>query len=174
MRLKTVKRFPSILKRIVMFSLVFFVSNLARAQETEKEALMRLSFMMGNWEGVSTSYNDGSEKTVNVVERVKYIMGGDLMVLDVKSPSIELHTIISYSVSDKSYYYQPNTKSRGGRYKARFENDQFLVTLSDKVRLTFERTEVGEFHEYGEKLVNGKWEKYFEDVLAPSDNIEWE
>ncbi|TCI92679.1 hypothetical protein [Tenacibaculum sp. M341] len=148
--------------------LLFAFTNLY-SQTTEKEALKKLSFIIGNWEGKSISYNDNNEtKEVAVVENVQYIMDGNLISLDVKSPWIALHTIISYSTKDKKYYYYPFSKEGNKKgYEGRIEGDRFLVYFNASGRLTFTRTAKGEFHEYGEKLVDGKWKKYFEDILQP-------
>ncbi|WP_394748445.1 hypothetical protein [Spongiimicrobium salis] len=137
------------------------------AQENEKEALAKLSFMMGNWKGTSTVYSKDTTKSVEVTEKVQYILEGNLMVLDVKSPLIQLHTVISYNMEEGVYYYSPFSNRGGASYKGRYEEGKFKVTFSEKRRLTFERTPEGAFHEYGEKLTNGVWEKYFEDVLYP-------
>jgi hypothetical protein len=40
------------------------------------------------------------------------------------------------------------------------------LTADEKFRLTFKRTEAGEWNEYGERLQeNGDWRKTFETVL---------
>jgi len=131
----------------------------------EKEALAKLSFMTGDWKGVSTSFNGDTKKEVEVTEKAYYIMDGDLLILDVKSPNIELHTVISYSVKEKTYYYHPFSKKGRSSAKGIYKNNMFIVNFSSTKRLIFKRNKSGAFQEYGENLVNGKWEKYFEDIL---------
>ena len=150
-------------------SLFFFSAKASHAQTTEKEAMAKLSFLMGNWKGESNAYlPDGNKKTIEVVARVQYEMDGNLLVLNVKSSSLQLHTVINYDLKGQQYFYTPFTKKGGNKYRGEYVDGRFLVWFSDTRRLTFERTEAGLFHEYGENLKDGKWSKYFEDLLYPS------
>lgn len=155
---------------VLLFICICLVPRNSSAQTTEKEALAKLSFMIGNWKGTSTIYSD-TTKRVPVTENVRYLIDGNLIVLDVKSSLIELHTVIRYDAKEQTYYYQPFSKSRGkSSYKGSIVNDDFIVYFSKERRLIFTTTAKGEFHEYGEKLVDGKWVKYFEDILQKSTN----
>ncbi len=154
-----------------IFVAILFISLLSSkrtyAQQSEKEAMSKLSFLIGNWKGSSTSFKNGTQSSVTVHEEVKYIMDGNLLILNVKSPNIQLHTVINYSLKDSTYYYQPFSKTGSGKYKGQLQANQFVVYFNDQRRLVFEKTKDGEFHEYGEKLENNIWEKYFEDRLLP-------
>ncbi len=153
-----------------LFTFLILVSASLNAQE-EKEALSKLSFMTGNWKGVSISYGKNGKQKVDVTEDVHYIMDGDLLILNVKSPWIALHTIVSYNVKEKTYYYSPFSKKGNKKgYKGTYEDGKFKVYFNENRRLTFTKTTQGEFHEYGEKLQDGKWEKYFEDILKPVES----
>lgn len=89
--------------------------------------------------------------------------------MDVSSSTVQLHTLITYSVKDSCYYYQPTSKTESyGKSKGYFKNGKFMVYFDNQARLTFEKTENGEFHEYGERLKDGVWTKYFEDILQPA------
>ncbi len=154
----------------LFISLFFFasVSN-SIAQNTEKEAMAKLSFLMGNWKGESNIYQaDGNKRSTEVVENVHYELDGNLLILNVKSSAIALHTIINYDLKEKQYYYTPFTKNGGNKHKGQFVDGRFIVWFSDSRRLVFERTESGLFHEYGENFKDGKWSKYFEDTLYPT------
>ncbi len=156
--------------KIKLFTaLMLLVLNSLSAQVDEKKELAKLSFLMGNWEGTSTSYTDKGTTQVKVRESVNYIMNGNILVLDVVSLNIELHTLITYSIKDTCFYYQPFSKTGGGKYKGKIEDNKFIVHFNRESRLIFEKTANGEFHEYGESFKNGKWEKYFEDILLPAD-----
>ena len=137
-----------------------------KAQKEEKEPMSKLAFMTGNWQGTSTSYkDDGTSASVKAQEHIQYIMDSTLITLDLNSPSLRLHTVIRYDYKEKTYYYNPFTKSSQGSYKGFYEDGKFMVYFSETRRLTFTLTDKGQFHEYGEKLVNDKWTKYFEDIL---------
>lgn len=152
-----------------MFILFFIFLNLLHSQE-EKVALQKLSFMVGHWKGTSTSFSKNIKKTVEVTEKVQYILSGNLLSLDVKSPWIELHTVISYNKKEQTYYYHPFSKTgvKAG-YKGTYKNGAFYVYFNPERRLTFTLTPEGYFHEFGEQLKNGKWIKYFEDILRPNN-----
>lgn len=151
-----------------IIALLLCIINPLFAQESEKRELAKLSFLMGNWSGISSSYATKDTTQVKVRESVNYIMNGNMLTLDVVSANIELHTIITYSIKDTCYYYQPYSKTGGGRYKGKLEDGKFIVHFNPERRLIFEKTENGEFHEYGESFADGKWKKYFEDFLLPA------
>lgn len=158
------------MKHLILSLVTFLVliPTSTNAQKEEKEALSKLSFMTGDWKGTSISYSENGKKQVEVTEKVRYIMDGNLLVLDVKSSWIALHTIVSYNSKEKKYYYYPFSKKGNKKgYKGTYENGNFIVYFNESRRLTFTKTNKGEFHEYGEQLKEGKWEKYFEDILKP-------
>jgi enamine deaminase RidA (YjgF/YER057c/UK114 family) len=156
------------LKINLLTVLMLLVINSLSAQVDERKELAKLSFLMGNWEGTSTSYTEKDTTQVKVRESVNYIMNGNILVLDVVSANIELHTLITYSTKDLCFYYQPFSKTGGGKYKGKIEDDKFIVHFNPENRLIFQKTVNGEFNEYGESFKDGKWEKYFEDILLPA------
>ncbi len=154
------------MRSIKIFTGLLFLVLSIYGQQTEKEALKELSFLIGDWKGTSTSYSKKGVKKVSVTENVSYLLDGDLIQLNVKSEWIALHTIISYNVKDKKYYYYPFTKKGNKQgYKGEMVDGKFMVYFDESTRLTFTKTTKGEFHEFGERLVDGNWEKYFEDIL---------
>ncbi|RCS26770.1 RidA family protein [Polaribacter sp. WD7] len=161
------------IKTILSTALLLLISNYVLAQETEKKELAKLSFLMGNWSGISSSFTVKDTTQVKVRESVNYIMDGNILTLDVVSANIQIHTLITYSIKDKCYYYQPYTKTGGGKYKGKLQDNKFIVYFNEKNRLIFEKTVNGEFHEYGESLVNEKWKKYFEDILLPASTTNY-
>lgn len=153
-------------KFLAVIALVF-AFNLVNAQE-EKEAIAKLSFLVGEWEGISTIYSEDSVKKGKVTKKVKYLLNGNLLSVEVKSPYIHLHTVIGYNVKDSTYYYHPfNKAGKGNAYKGEFENGKFVVTFNDNYKIFFEKTEEGKFHEYGVRVIGGKEEITFEDLLEP-------
>ncbi|TCP28579.1 hypothetical protein EV195_101759 [Tenacibaculum skagerrakense] len=156
------------MKLIYSLLLYFFMASFSSQAQAEKEALDKLSFMIGNWKGTSFSFSEKETKTTEVTEDVTYKMNGSLLVLDVKSSWIELHTIITYNSKEQCYYYHPFSKAGlRDKYKGNFEDNVFRVYFTKERRITFTLTKEGYFHEYGENLKNGSWEKYFEDILQP-------
>ncbi|RED47515.1 RidA family protein [Seonamhaeicola aphaedonensis] len=144
-------------------------TSLVYGQEIERQHMAKLSFLIGNWTGNSYSFAKNDTTKVKVSESANYILDGNAITLDVNSSSVQLHTVITYSVNDSCYYYQPTSKTESyKKSKGYFIDGKFLVYFNPKNRLNFEKTKSGEFHEYGETLKNGIWEKYFEDILEPA------
>ncbi|MEL7148810.1 MAG: hypothetical protein AAFO69_20720 [Bacteroidota bacterium] len=141
----------------------------AVAQPTEREAMAKLSFLAGDWQGQGKLYqDDGTTKSYRVEEKVDYELSGDILVIRVNAEVLQLHTVVYYDVTEGQYYYSRYTKEGGKKYPGKYEEGKFKVRFSDARRLVFERDENGRFHEYGEKLVDGKWVIYFEDTLSPA------
>lgn len=161
----------SMTKKLIYLTLLVFLSFMSNdllAQMTERQQLAKLSFLMGDWSGTSTVYNKDDTIQHKVQESVKYILGGDAITIDVASSAINLHTLITYSLKDECYYYEPFDRTGASKHKGFLVDNKFRVSFNPTNRLTFEKTLNGEFHEYGEALVDGKWIKYFEDVLLPA------
>ncbi len=158
---------------MVLFIICFgFLNPIVSAQETEKEAMAKLSFLMGDWKGQSKGFTDGKPtSSVEAYEKIQYLLDGNILTLDLDSPNLQLHTVITYSLEEGTYYYHPFTKNRAGKYKGQYTDGQFIVYFDENRRLIFERTAQGAFHEYGEKRTsNGNWEKYFEDLFYPTSS----
>lgn len=139
----------------------------SQAQSTSKEHMEQLSFMVGDWEGISTSFAKTGDKKVKAHEVVQYKVDQYLITLDLESESLKLHTVIYYDEKEQTYYYCPFYKKGAGKYKGSYNDGKFLVTFNSTKRLVFKQTPEGYFHEYGEQLKDKKWVKYFEDILLP-------
>ncbi len=159
-------------KAYTLFLIMGFclVSTMSIGQETEREYMAKLSFLMGDWKGESKGFTNGvASEPVIAYEKIQYLLDGDIMTLDLDSPKLKLHTVINYSLADSCYYYTPFTKSRSSKFKGQIDDKgRFLVYFNESRHLIFERTPEGAFHEYGEQLKDGKWEKYFEDLFYPT------
>ena len=129
--------------------------------------MQQLSFMIGDWEGVSTSFKEAGNSKVTAHEVVQYKVDKHVITLDLKSESLTLHTVIYYDEQEQTYYYCPFYKKGAGKYKGEYVDGQFLVSFNPTKRLVFQQSPEGYFHEYGETLKDGKWVKYFEDILPP-------
>ena len=158
----------------ILLTLIFFgfQSPYTTAQETEKEAMAKLSFLMGDWKGQSTGFTDGKPtSSVEAYEKIQYLLDGNILTLDLDSPNLKLHTVITHNLEERTYYYHPFTKNRAGKYKGAYADGQLIVYFNEDRRLIFEKTKEGAFHEYGEKRTpDGNWVKYFEDIFYPTSS----
>ena len=129
--------------------------------------MAELSFMIGDWIGISTSYSDDSiTQQGPAFEKIAYKLDGELITVDLHSTSLQLHTVIYYEPNDETYYYCSFSKRRAGKFRGEVKEGKFWVWFSDTYRLVFQQTTAGEFIEYGETLKDGKWSKSFKDVLT--------
>lgn len=146
------------------------------AQSEEKKAMAKLSFMVGDWKGEGKSFSTNGETISQVKEQVRYDLDGEILVLRVRNSrdgetTLKLHTIIYYNKEDGYYYYNAFRKSGARPFKGKVENGKFVCSINGNYRLTFQKTEEGAFNEYGERLIDGKWVKNFEDILWPTSEL---
>jgi len=126
----------------------------------------QLHFLVGEWIGTSKVYENGVvTKQVAAYEEIKYDLDKSILVIQLNSELLQLHTIIYYDEKDKTYYYNPFSKKGARKLPATFKNGQLVVASSDTKRFIFTSASDGGFREYGEQLIDGKWVKYFEDTF---------
>jgi len=150
-----------------LLCILLFFGYFMCAQATSAKKMEQLSYMIGDWEGVSTSFGKTGNKQVKAHELVQYKVNQHIITLDLVSESLTLHTVIYFDEKEQTYYYCPFYKKGAGKYKGSYEDGMFVVKFNDQKRLIFKRTPEGYFHEYGEILKDGIWKKYFEDILPP-------
>ena len=146
------------------------------SQTEEQKAMAKLSFLIGDWKGTGTSYPLDNNEPYNVLSSVRYDLNGELLVLRHRSKRdgdtlLALHTIMYYNKKDGFYYYNAYRGSGARPFKCQLNNNEFICEINGDYRLTFKRTENGEFNEFGQRLVDGEWVKNFEDILQPTSEI---
>lgn len=141
--------------------------NLLPAQSLKQEKMDQLSYLIGEWVGTSTQYENGEiSKQVPVFERITYDLNKSIIVIELNSPLLKLHTIVYFSEEDDTYYYNAFSERGGRRLPATFTEGHLVVQANEKRRYIFEKHGENGFREYGEKLIDGTWVKYFEDVFV--------
>ena len=154
----------SYFKILCFLAFLFLFNGAAIGQTTKEEAMDKLSFMIGDWVGISAVYENGEiSKQVPAFQKISYDLNKSIVVIELHSESLLLHTIIYYDEKDQTYYYNPFSKNGVRKLPAAYKDGQFIVSSSETNRFVFGRPSEHTFREYGEKLVDGKWEKYFED-----------
>ncbi len=146
--------------------LLVMFSSLSFGQTIRQEKMNNLKFLVGDWVGISTSYeNEKVKRQVSASEKIKYSLDGHIITIDLHSETLQLHTVIYYDEKEDTYYYNPFYKNGAAKYKAEFLDNKLIVKPSETRRFVFTLDKSGNFNEYGENLVNGKWIKYFEDIF---------
>ncbi len=136
------------------------------SQSVSQEKMSQLDFLIGEWIGTSKVYDDGKVvKQGAAYESISYDLGKSIVVIELNTEFLQLHTIINYDENDQTFYYHPFSKRGSGKYPAELKDGQLVVTRDEKTRFIFRMTSEGGFQEYGEKLVNGEWVRTFEDTF---------
>lgn len=147
-----------------------FLSTMVFSQNLSEERMADLAFMTGKWIGTSTSYKDGTiTKQVPAYQHIAYDLNKTILVIQLKSETLQLHTIIRYDEKDETYYYYPFSQRGVSQLAAEFIEGKLIVKANEKTRYTFERTGENSFREYGERLTEGQWVKFFEDTFADTE-----
>jgi len=156
---------PKTLK-IFYFLTIILLGSSVFGQNTKRDKMEQLSFMTGEWVGTSRGYENGVvTREEPAYENIKYDLDRSILVIELNTESLQLHTIIYYDEKDETYYYYPFSKNGVTRAPAEFKDRQLMVWRNEKTRYIFRQTSEGGFQEYGEKLIEGKWIKYFEDTF---------
>ncbi len=154
------------LQKYLFLSIFLFLFISAFGQTIKQEKMEQLSYMTGAWIGTSKVYEDGVvTKEVPTYENIAYELDKNILIIDLKSESLQLHTIIYYDEKEQTFYYHPFSKNGARKLPAEFKDGQLVVQASETKRFIFTKSAAGGFKEYGEKLIGGKWEIYFEDVF---------
>lgn len=165
-------------KLILLGAFLWVFTSVAKAQEAERKAMAKLSFMVGDWKGKGESFGKKESKPVNVKSEVKYDLGGTLLIIRVldtqgEKVTLRLHTVINYNAKEGKYYYSPFSP-RGLRrhFVGKVVNSQKIIfALPDNsYRLVFQKNEAGAFVEHGERYENGKWVMNFRNTLVPTSD----
>lgn len=159
-------------KTTKIFYLLAFIllSSSVIGQNLRREKMEQLNFMIGEWVGTSRGYENGViTREGPAYENIEYDLDRSILVIELNTETLQLHTIIHYDEKDEKYYYYPFSKNGASRYPAEFKEGQLIVRSNDATRYIFRRTPEGGLQEYGEKLVNGAWVKYFEDTFKNTE-----
>ena len=160
-----VKKHLYILLVLVMTAL----SSSAFSESLKQQKMAQLSFMVGEWIGTTRIYQDGKvSKQGAAYQNIQYDLNQHILVIELNTELLQLHTVIRYDEKDQTYYYYPFSSNGAGKYPANYQNGQFIVNSSETNRFVFTSTANGGFREYGERLVDGQWVKYFEDTFVNS------
>ncbi len=126
----------------------------------------QLSFLIGEWVGTSKIYENGVvTKQGSAYEKISYDLDKSILVVELNTEFLQLHTVILYDEENQKYYYHRFSKAGAARYPAEFKDGQLIVWKDEKTRFFFGSTPEGGFREYGEQLINGEWVKTFEDTF---------
>jgi len=154
----------------LVFISFLFMSTSIVSQNLKQEKMKNLSFMIGDWVGTSNVYADGKiTKQVPAFQKISYDVNAHIVVIELHSELLQLHTIIYYDEKDEHYYYYPFSKRGVSKSPATFKEGKLIVQPNKETRYVFSKTSENGFRERGEKMIDGKWVTYFEDNFKNTD-----
>ena len=153
-------------KYLYLIVLTFLASSVF-AQDNNQAKMEQLSFLVGEWIGTSKIYENGIvTKQGAAFEKISYDLERSILVIELNTEFLQLRTIVNYDDKDQKYYYHRFSKDGFAKYPAEFKDGKLIVWKNEKTRFFFGRTPEGNFQEYGEQMINGKWTKTFEDTFT--------
>ena len=164
----THSNYSMVVKHVFPFIFLLF-SHSVFGQNEKQEKMELLNFMVGEWIGTSKIFENGEViQEGSAYEKISYDLDKNILVIELNTEMLQLHTIIYYDEKDSTYYYYPFSKRGVNSYPAEYTDGQLIVNSSETKRFIFHRTSDGSFQEYGEQRINGKWTRYFEDTFTNS------
>jgi hypothetical protein len=152
------------MKKYYCFLVWVFLLTSISAQNTEKDKMEQLSFLVGEWIGTSKIYENGIViKQGAAYEKISFDLNKSILVIELNSEFLQLRTIVNYDKTDQKYYYHRFSKEGFAKYPAVLKDGKLVVLKNKKTKFFFTKTPDGNFQEYGEQLVDGKWIRSFED-----------
>ena len=154
---------------------ISYQSLAADTESVQQKAMKKLSFLVGSWAGEGKSFDDeGNVSTYYDTEDVWYDVQESVLVIQARGFRDDeqfygIHTIIYFDEKAGHYWYNPYTANGSRPFSCDLKEKAFLCFTGDKTfRLTFQRTESGQWNEFGERLKDGTWHKTFETLLDAS------
>jgi hypothetical protein len=153
--------------RYIHFIFLIFLAQSVFAQSQKQEKMEQLNFLIGEWVGTTKVLKNGEVvKEGAAYEHICYDLDKNILVIELNTEFLQLHTIIHFDENDQKYYYHRFSKNGAAVYPAEFNGGQLIVWRDENTRFFFGRTPEGGFQEYGEQFIDGKWIKIFEDTFV--------
>ncbi len=89
---------------------LLLLSNVLVAQSPNQEKMEQLHFLVGEWVGTSKIYENGVlTKEGAAYEHISYDLEKNILVIELNTEFLQLHTVILYDEKDQKYYYRTKT-----------------------------------------------------------------
>ena len=161
---------------ILGFMIFSFTLQAEEKESVQQSRIRALSFLVGSWAGEGKSYDDnGNTSSYFDTENVWFDVDDSLLIIQAngfrdEKPFYGIHTVVYYDESAEHYWYNPYTAKGARAFSCNLVDKVFLCYTEDKTfRLTFRRTDSGQWNEFGERFVDGLWKKTFETILNKTE-----
>ncbi|WP_092982916.1 hypothetical protein [Robiginitalea myxolifaciens] len=147
--------------------LLLILSSSTYGQNKKAEMMEKLDFLVGEWIGTTRIYENGKVTREGAAyEKISYDLEKNILVIELNTEFLQLHTIVLFSEEDQKYHYHRFAKSGAAVYPAELIDGQLVVMPNENTRFFFRSTPEGGFREYGERRIDGTWVKTFEDTFT--------
>ncbi len=155
-----------------------------KAAQQPVDALEKLAFLLGDWEGSGWIMGpSGQKETFHQTERVWSELAGEVIMVEGKGMSLsEEHSdpkvihhalaMISFNRQTEHYDFRSYAVGRGGgNFEGEITGTKTFVWSIPRsqgtIRYTISLNEEGQWFEVGEMERNGNWFQFFEMTLNP-------
>lgn len=148
----------------------------------QREAMKKLAWMRGTWQGPATIMGPGGFKKITQTERIGSFLGGTLVVMEGKgfeadgSPGFNAFGILSYNAAKQAYALTSFAQGRAGTFTLT-PNDTGYVWEIPAGPATIRYTATlkdGTWTEIGERVMPGQPPvKFFEMNLRRTGDTDW-
>ncbi|UTW53918.1 hypothetical protein [Kordiimonas sp. SCSIO 12610] len=174
-----IKTYVAIVVALASVSLASKAQDNNQSKSVERIAIEKLEFLVGHWAGEGTSYQaDGATSKYYDTEDVWFDVQNSVLIIQARGfrdnkQFYGLHTVIYFDAERGQYVYSPYTSKGVSRpFYCDLHGQKLICFIEDKsYRLTFQRRENGDWNEFGERFVDGVWQKNFETILQPATKV---
>ena len=89
--------------KFISFIVLVCICTTSYSQSVAQEKMSQLDFLIGEWIGTSKVFDDGKVvKQGAAYESISYDLGKSIVVIELNTEFLQLHTIINYDEEDLS------------------------------------------------------------------------
>lgn len=167
-------------KILITAALILFITGSIIAQSAEidstaQQALYKLSFIIGEWEGEGWMIGrDGQKYSFNQTEKVQYKLDGTAILIEGigRSDGQVIHNamaVLRYDQPEDSYRFNSYLATGlQGDFKAELIEDAFYWYPNENIRYIIRLNDQEQWFEIGEIRRNDNWFQFFEMSLNKS------
>lgn len=162
---------------ITILSVMLLLTSPTYAQDAEadkeaQEAVSKLAFIVGNWNGSGWMMGrDGQKHTFNQTENISFKLDKTALLVEGlgKDKDKIMHNamaVVTYNKADKNYNFRSYlSNGREGVFKAELIGEKFYWYPMANMRYIIYLNDKGQWHEVGEMKRENDWFKFFEMIL---------
>lgn len=172
------------MKKAWLFALIMCCTSLSYSQqyefktdETAKEAVSKLAWLTGDWEGSGWRMGmDRQKHTFEQTETIRFKLDSTVLLIEGHgiADGRTIHdamAIMTYDTENGDYDFRSKlANGRGGDFSAELKGDTLYWYPGETMRYVIWLDEQGRWYEKGEVQRNGQWFQFMEMTLVRKEN----